>query len=185
VAAAPDSIILPGSVSGFVTVRGSLSQPLVGRTVSLTSSAPGAATVSPASGITNASGQVAFSVTGVAVGTTTVTATSDGKSGTQAVRVVLPSVSSVSVSPSSTSVKIGETKSLTATARDANNTPLSGRACTIASSDATRATASPASATTNGSGQVSVTVAGVKTGTVTVTVTCQGKSGSSSVTVIN
>jgi uncharacterized protein YjdB len=182
-AVSPDSVVLPGSTGGSVTVRGSGSQVLAGRTVSLTSSAPLVATISPATAITNAAGQVTFSVAGVTVGTTTITATSDGKSAGQGVRVVLPSVNSVVVSPSSTSVKTGAMTSLTATARDVLNAPLSGRACTISSSDATKATASPASATTNLLGQVSVTVTGVKKGTVTVTVSCGGKSGSSSVTV--
>jgi hypothetical protein len=81
-------------------------------------------------------------------------------------------LASVTVTPSPASVFVGQTVQLTATPKDANGAPLTGRVVTWSSNN-------PAMATVNGSGLVS----GVATGTATITATSEGLSGSSSVTV--
>src|SRR5439155_3412464 len=86
---------------------------LTGRTVTWSSGNSGVATVS-ASGI----------VTGVSPGAATITAASEGKSGTAAVTVSSVPVASVAVSPTSASVSVGQTVQLAATPKDANGNPL-------------------------------------------------------------
>src|SRR5207245_9591617 len=72
-------------------------------------------------------------VTGVAAGSATITATSEGKSGTSAVTVTAVPVASVTVTPSPATVQQGSTVQLTATPQDANGNPLSGRVVTWSS----------------------------------------------------
>src|SRR6266851_2519939 len=143
------------------TPKDSTGAPLSGRTVMWSSSTPGVATV-------NASGLV----TGTAAGSATITATSETKSGTSAITITVVPVASVAVSPASASVSAGQTVQLTATPRDANGVPLSGRVVTWSSSSA-------AVATVNGSGLVS----GVAPGSASITATSEGKSGTATVTV--
>src|SRR5437016_5246868 len=136
---------------------------LTGRTVTWASSNSSVGTV-------NASGLV----TGVVAGSTTITATSEGQSGTSAVTVTAAPVpvASVTVSPATASVFVGQTTQLTATPKDVNGNTLTGRAITWASS--------PSSiAGVNGNGLV----AGVAVGSATITATSEGKSGTSSITV--
>src|SRR5207247_1511454 len=99
--------------------------PLSGRTVSWASSNTAVATVT-ASGL----------VTGKAAGTATITATSEGKSGASAITVTPVPVASVTVTPASASIQTGQTVQLTATPKDANGNPLTGRTVTWASSAA-------------------------------------------------
>jgi acid phosphatase len=106
-------------------------------------------------------------------GSATITATSEGKSGTSALTVTPVPVASVTVAPASASVAVGATLQLTATPKDANGNPLTGRVVTWQSSKNTIAGV-------NGSGLVSGVAAG---GPVTITATSEGKSGSSSITV--
>src|SRR5206468_3774914 len=111
-------------------------------------------------------------VTTAAIGSATITATSEGKSGTSVVTVTNVPVATVTVSPSPASVVAGQTVQLTATPKDANGNPLSGRVVTWLSSNTTVATV-------NASGRVTGKVAG----TATITATCEGQSGTSDVTV--
>ena len=135
--------------------------PLTGRVVTWSSDNTSAATVD-GSGL----------VTGVAAGSATITATSEGQSGTASVTVSTVPVASVTVSPSPASVQQGATVQLTATPRDANGNPLSGRVISWSSDNA-------AVATVSGSGLVS----GVVVGSATITATSEGQSGTSSITV--
>src|SRR5438034_2948663 len=82
-------------------------------------------------------------------------------------------VASVTVTPGTASVTVGQTVQLTATLRDANGNPLTGRVITWQSSNS-------AIASVNGSGLVSGVAAG---GPVTMTATSEGQSGTASVTV--
>jgi hypothetical protein len=86
--------------------------------------------------------------------------------------VALVPVASVTVSPTSASVNVGSTTQLTATPKDASGNTLTGRTITWASDNS-------AAATVNGSGLVS----GVAAGSANVTATCEGKSGSSAISV--
>jgi uncharacterized protein YjdB len=142
------------------TLKDASGNPLTGRTITWSSSNMAVATVS-SSGL----------VTGVKAGAATITATSEGKSGTASITVPAP-VASVSVSPSSATVQVGKTQQLTATLKDASGNTLTGRTITWSSSNT-------AVATVSSSGLVT----GVKAGTATITATSEGKSGTASATV--
>ena len=135
--------------------------PLSGRTVTWSSGSSAVAAV-------NGSGLV----TGVALGSATITAASEGQSGTAAITVTRVPVASVTVSPATANLQQGQTRQLTATPQDASGNALSGRVVTWASGNT-------AVATVSGSGLVS----GVAAGSAAITATSEGKSGSASVTV--
>src|SRR5207302_720893 len=135
--------------------------PLSGRTVTWSSSNTSVATVSN-SGLVSA----------VTPGSATITAASEGKSGTSTITVTPVPVASVDVTPPSASVQAGQTVQLTATPKDANGAPLSVRTLTWSISNT-------AAATVSNSGLVS----GVTPGTATTTATSEGTSGTSSITV--
>src|SRR6266516_1475390 len=135
--------------------------PLSGRTITWTTSAPGVATVD-ANGLVSA----------VATGSATITATSEGKSGTAAITVSSTPVASVAVSPASATLIVGATQQLTATPLDANGNPLSGRTISWT-------TSALGVATVDANGLVT----GVATGSATITATSEGKSGTSAITV--
>jgi uncharacterized protein YjdB len=112
-------------------------------------------------------------VTGVAFGTATVTATSEGKSATTAV-TVQPAVSFVLVSPNLVLVRKAGTVQLSAAAYDASSNRIVGRAVAWTSDD-------PAVATVDANGLVTTKKAGV----VRITATIDGQSDSSIITVTN
>src|SRR6184192_1857029 len=174
-----DVTVTPAPVAS-VAVTPSPASVQVGLTLQLTAT-PKDANGNPLSGrvITWASDNTSVAtvdgnglVTAVAVGSATITATSEGKSGTSAVTVTTVPVASVTVSPSPASVQLGSTVQLTATPKDANGNPLSGRVVTWSSNNT-------AVARVNGSGLVT----GVGAGTATITATIEGQSGTSDVTV--
>src|SRR5439155_2339621 len=115
---------------------------LTGRTVTWSSNNTSVATV-------NSSGLVTTKVAGSA----TITATSEGQSGTSSITVTPVPVASVTVAPATASVPTGGTVQLTATPKDATGNPLTGRTITWQSSNS-------AIASVNGSGLVT----GVATG---------------------
>jgi len=131
------------------------------RAVAWTSSAPAVATVSP-SGV----------VTGVSAGTATITATSEGKTGSSTVTVTLPPVATVTVSPAPLNTFVGTTSQMTATTKDAAGNVLTGRTIAWTSSNT-------AVATVSSTGQVT----GVAQGSATITATSETKSGTSTVNV--
>src|SRR5436190_5472082 len=110
--------------------------------------------------------------TGAGAGSATITATSEGQSGTSSVTVTFVPVASVTVTPPSASVQVGQTVQLTATPKDANGNTLPGRTVTWASSNTTVATV-------NGQGLVTARVAGGAT----ITATSEGQSGTAAITV--
>jgi len=112
-------------------------------------------------------------VTGKVAGSATITATSEGQNGTAAITVTPVPVASVTVTPATAGVAVGSTVQLTATPKDANGNPLTGRVVTWQSSNS-------AIASVNGSGLVSGVAAG---GPVTITATSEGRSGTSAITV--
>ncbi|HYR99477.1 MAG TPA: Ig-like domain-containing protein, partial [Gemmatimonadales bacterium] len=111
-------------------------------------------------------------VTSGAAGSATITAASEGKSGTSAITVTSVPVASVTVSPAPASVQAGQTVQLTATPKDVNGNPLTGRVVSWSSSNT-------AVATVNASGLVT----GVVAGSATITATSEGQSGTSAITV--
>jgi uncharacterized protein YjdB len=114
-------------------------------------------------------------VTGVAAGAASISATSEGQSGTSAITITgvpVASVASVTVTPASGSMLVGETVQLTATLLDANGNPLTGRTVTWASSALGVATVS-----------ASGLVTALALGSAAMTATSEGQSGSAAVTV--
>jgi hypothetical protein len=111
-------------------------------------------------------------VTAVGNGATTITATTDGVSGSSAVTVD-QAVASVEVTPASvTLVSIGETVQLIATAEDANDNAIAGETFSWASSDESIVMVSSsglARAEANGSATITATAGGVS-GTATTEV---------------
>src|SRR6266699_5897680 len=134
---------------------------LTGRIMTWSSSSTGVATV-------NGSGLV----TALAVGSATITVASEGRSASSSVTVTTVPVASVTVSPPSGSLYVGQTVQLTATPRDSAGNPLTGRVVTWSSG-------STGVATVNGSGLV----AGVGAGSATITAASGGKTGTSAIPV--
>ena len=134
---------------------------LSGRPVEWSSSNTGVASIS-ASGV----------VTAVAAGTTTITATSEGKSGSSTVTVSNFAVATVNVQPQNNTIVAGSSIQLSATLTDVNGAPATNRAVSWASSNTNIATVS-----SNG------LVSGIAAGAVTITATSEGKTGTTSVTV--
>ena len=114
-------------------------------------------------------------VTAVSVGAATVTATSEGKTGTSVITISAAPVpvASVTVTPSSATIVAGATQQLAATTLDAAGNTLTGRAVAW-SSDA------PSVATVNASTGL---VSAVSQGTATITATSETKTGTSAITV--
>lgn len=136
---------------------------LAGRIVAWTSSNTSVATVN-AFGVVTATG----------VGSATITATSEGKSGTATVdvaAVILP-VSTLTLSPGSVTMTSGATTQVTATAKDVNGAVLVGRAVVWTSSN-------PLVATVTQTGLVT----GILVGSTTITATSEGVSASIPVTI--
>ncbi|HMA41959.1 MAG TPA: galactose oxidase-like domain-containing protein [Gemmatimonadales bacterium] len=161
----PSAIIaVGGTVQLSASPKDAGGEPLYGRVVTWASDAPGVADVSTTGLVTGKT----------AGGPVTITATSEGQSGTSSVTVTATAepVASVEVAPSSASIVVGGTVQLTATPKDASGQPLTGRTITWASNATGVATVS-----TTG------LVTGVAAGPATVTATSEGQSGSSSITV--
>ena len=116
----------------------------------------------------------ALVVTGRALGSTTLTASCEGKSATAQVTVVAPTedVYSLTVTPASSSLAIGGTQQLTATLKGLSGAVLTGRIVTWSSSSASVATVS-----------TSGLVTAIGAGNATITATSEGKSGTAQVTV--
>src|SRR5438067_13742208 len=110
-------------------------------------------------------------VTGVAVGSTTITAASEGRSASSSVTVTTVPVASVTVTPASGSLYVGQTVQLTATPKDSAGNPLTGRVVTWSSDNTTIATVSTSGLVTGkGAGSATITAAsGGKSGTSTIT----------------
>jgi len=158
----PTATVLAGQTTTLAaTLRDQSGAVLTGRSVAWTTSSGAIATVS-SSGV----------VTGVGSGIATITATSEGKSGTASVTVTTIPVGSVAVSPPSISVPATTTAGLSVVVKDVNGTVVTDRVVTWTSSNA-------AAATVSSSGVVT----GVAIGTATITATSETKSGSATVTV--
>jgi uncharacterized protein YjdB len=164
VSPATPSVQVGGTVQLSAVTRDANGNVLTGRTISWSSSSPIVATVS-----------VSGLVSALVAGSSTITATSGSVNGTSALTVTAsPPVpaASVSVSPATANVAVGQTQQLTATVRDANNNVLTGRAVTWASNNT-------AVATVSASGLVRAQASG----SATITATSGGVGGTASITV--
>jgi trimeric autotransporter adhesin len=158
----PSSVALGRTAQLTAVPKAADSTELIGRAVAWTTSDPAVATVSE-SGL----------VTGVAAGDATISATSEGKTGSTQLTVSLVPVAAVEVAPATASIAEGATVRLTATAKDANGSPLAGRPSTWSTSNANVARVNSTGRVTGigaGSATITATIEGIK-GTATVTVT--------------
>jgi uncharacterized lipoprotein YddW (UPF0748 family) len=158
----PDSISLDDTVSFTATPLDSANAPLEGRIVSWSSSAPAIASVE--------SGQVI----GVGIGTTEITAESEGKSATQSLRVWPQPVASVRIAPETFSLPQFRKTVLSATAFDRRGKVLLDRAVSWSSS-------APTIVAISAQGEALAK----DVGQATITATVEGKSAESAAEVIN
>jgi uncharacterized protein YjdB len=151
----PTNVIITQTAQLTATPRDAAGAAITGRTVTWTSTDSAIARVS-ATGL----------VTARTLGTTTITAAAEGKTGTATVVVVPIPVASVTIAPLAEAFVVGDAKQLTATTKDSIGGIL-GRAVTWSSSN-------PAVATVTPSGGV---VNAVAPGPVTITATSENKTG--------
>jgi len=163
VSLAASTITVGTTTQATAVTRDASGNTLTGRTIIWSSSAPSVASVDAATGV----------VGGVAAGTATITATSEGKTGSATITVSVVPVASVSVALGASSLTVGGTTTATATARDANGNILTGRTVAWSSSASAVAIVVPATGI----------VTAVAPGTATITATSEGKTGSATITV--
>ena len=160
----PSAVRVGGTVPVHATLLSAGGNVIQGRAVSWTSSDPAIATVS---GTTDDG-----LVTGVSTGTTTITASSGGKTGTVQVTVNNVPVASVTVSGAAT-VAVNGTTQLTATPKDDAGNVLTGRSVSWSSSD-------PSIASVSSTGLVTGNLVG---GPVTITATIEFHTGTAQLSV--
>jgi uncharacterized protein YjdB len=161
VSPSPVSVNVNWTVSLSATPRDANGNVVSGAPVTWSSSDPSIAVVS-SSGV----------VTGISVGSTTITASSGAGSGSATVNVQLAPVNRVVVTPNNPTIDEKETVQLTATLYDAQNNVLSGRVISWTSADKSRVTVDNKGLAT-----------GVKKGNIAVTATSEGVSGNTNVRV--
>ncbi len=142
-------------------VRSASGAVLTGRPVAWSSANPSIASVSSA-GL----------VSGVSPGSTTITASSEGRTASASITVSARPVSAIIVSPSQLALTVGQTVRLSAQVTDGNGNVLSGRAVAFRSDNATIATVA-----TDG------TVTAIAAGSTTIVVTSEGRTASVNVVV--
>jgi uncharacterized protein YjdB len=158
----PESLQTGENVQLTIEIRDRGGNALAGRPVVWTSSTPAVAQVTPA-GVLSARGE----------GSTTITASSEGKSATFNLTIAPVTVAAVSVTPSRSSIEVNETVQLAAQARDGRGNALANRPIQWTSNNTAIATVSP-----NG------TVTGIAIGSATITAASEGKNATASVTVV-
>lgn len=157
-----DTLAVGGSRQFSVVVRDAGGAALTGRTIAWSSSNVAVATVSSTG-----------SVAAVSPGTVTITATSEGRTGTATVVVLARLASVVIVSPASGTLVVGTTQALTTQVTDEQGNLLTGRPVTYT-------TDAPSVATVSATGVVTAVAAG----TARITATSEGRTGSATFTVI-
>src|SRR6185437_4663692 len=151
-----DTLVLGGVVQLHAQTLDSAGNVLNGRTVTWSSSNENVALVS-------STGRVVSQDTGSA----TITATSEGVSGTSTIVVIPVPVANVTVAPANKSLTVGDTLTFTATTKDAHGNVLTGRVVTWSSDNTAAATVD---ATTG-------LVTAVGPGTAHIIATSEGQSG--------
>ncbi|MFN2316672.1 MAG: serine hydrolase [Gemmatimonadales bacterium] len=160
---AASSLTVGLTTQASADLRDGSGAPLTGRPVAWSSSATNIATVS-AAGLVSA----------VGAGVATITATSEGKSGSAQLTVGLAPVATVTVTLPAPTLAVGMTAQAGVQLKDAAGAPLTGRTVTWSSSQASIATIS----TTTG------LITAVAPGTTTITATSEGQSGTAALTVV-
>ncbi len=158
---ATSTIIVGTTQTLAVQITDTLGNLLTGRPVTYTSSSPTIATVS--------GGGV---VTALSAGTTRITATSEGKSGTATVNVLDEPVATLTLTPTTTALLTGATQALTVVARSASGSVLLGRAVAFTSG-------APSIASVSSSGLVTA----IAPGTALILAVVDGVAATATVTV--
>lgn len=146
------SVIAGTPTSATAIVLADNGEVLTGRAVNWSSSSPAVATV-------NGTGLITTS----APGSTTITATSEGRSGSALLTVTAPPVASVAVTLGAQTLRVGQTTSAQAVPRDASGNALAGRSVVWSSSNASVALVSQTgvvSAVAPGNAELRATVEG-------------------------
>jgi uncharacterized protein YjdB len=163
VAPSAPTLVVGGTAQLTATARDAGGAALTGRAVAWTALDPSIATV-------NAQGVV----TAVAPGQGRIVATVEGRTAQVTVTVNPAPVNAVTVTPATATIQINGTVQLSASARDANNNPLTGRAVAWTALD-------PSVAVVSASGVVT----GVALGQARMVGTVEGKADTSTITVAN
>ncbi len=157
----PNPTRQPGQTTqATVQLLDASNNPATNRVVVWSSSNTAVATVS-ASGL----------VTAVASGTSQITVTSEGKTGSAT--VTIPPVNTVNLTATTTFLVAAQTQQIAVSLLDASNNPATNRVVTWSSGN-------PAAVTVNASGLVTA----VATGTSVITATSEGKTGTITITVV-
>jgi hypothetical protein len=151
------SVELGSSLPLTADIRDQYGVVFPGKAATWTSGSTAIATVDAASGV----------VSGVSVGTATITATVDGKTGIATMNVFPLAVKSVTITAAAGPLTAGQTLALVVAVKDKNGGPLTGRLVTWSSS-------TPRVATVDGAGKVTA----LSGGTTTITGVSEGVSGS-------
>ena len=136
--------------------------PLTGRTITWASS-----------DVTVARVDATGTVTGVAPGAATITATCEGRTAQSAVTITLPPVQSVAIAPTRDTLAVNGARQFTATLRDANGTLLTGRTVSWSTDNLAVAIASATGSVT-----------ALSPGTAILTATSEGRSATATVVVL-
>ena len=170
VTASPTTVACDGVTTSTITVtlKGAGNAAAWGKTVTLASNRGASDTISPATGISNNSGVVTFSVKSTTAGPAVFTATDVTDSNlviapatasvTFAATAVSAANSTVTASPSTVVANGIATSTVTVTLKNVGNAAVAGKTVTLASSRGASDTISPASGVSNASGVVTFTV---------------------------
>lgn len=158
----PQALLIEGQTRQVAAItKDAAGRVITGRVITWTTGNPDIATVS-ANGL----------VTALAVGTTTVRASSEGRIAEAEIKVTAATVASVEVSAATLALEEGESRAVTALARDAAGRELMGRPFTWAIQD-------PTIAAVDGTGRITA----LRSGATRVTVTTGGVSAAIQLTV--
>ena len=181
VTASPTTVANDGVSTSTITVtlKDAASIPVVGKTVTLASSRTTTDTISPASGVSNISGVVTFTVKSTTPGTAVFTATDVTDSNlvlgpstasvTFSATAVSTANSTVAVSPATVTADGTLASAVTVTLKNVGNAAVTGQTVTLASSRGASDTILPASGISNGSGVVSFAVKSTTMGAAVLT----------------
>src|SRR5205814_1701313 len=165
-----DTVAVGDTVVFLAKLRDGAGNPLYGRSVTWSVGDASVARVERAAG-------EAVVLRALQRGTTTVTAASEGQSGSAQLVVTAPApVASITVTPSADTLVVGDSATFSATLRDAAGHPLNGRSVTWTVSDPSVARIDFASGQWTG-------IRALKSGSAVLTATSEGKSGEARITV--
>ena len=162
VSLSPAQITVGTTATATAELRSSAGAVLAGRPVEWSSSAPAIASVNSA-GVVSA----------IAAGSATITATSEGRSGSASLTVIPAPVATVQVTLALPTLTLGTASTANAVLRDERGATLTGRAVAWSSS-------SPAVATVDNSGAITTLAVGITV----ITATSEGKSATALLTVL-